>query len=76
MWIRRPALASPAFYAKGERTGDVLKDNCEVTSEQVLIDRHREGMPKGRKEQTGKATEGTLKILFQKPCVGTWTMDG
>lgn len=64
------------ILCQGGRTGDVLKDNCEVTSEQVLIDRHREGMPKGQKEQTGKAAEGTLKILFQKTCVGTWTMDG
>ena len=46
MWMRRPALASPALYAKGKRTDDVLKGNCEVTSEQVLIDRDREGMPK------------------------------
>lgn len=46
MWMRRPALASPALYAKGKRTDDVLKDNCEVTSEQVLIDGDREGMPK------------------------------
>lgn len=71
-----PALASPAFYAKGKRTDDVLKDNCEVTSEQVLIDGDREGMPEGWKVQTGKAAEGTLKILFQKTCVWTWTMDG
>lgn len=71
-----PALASPAFYAKGKRTDDVFKDNCEVTSEQVLIDGDREGMPEGWKVQTGKAAEGTLKILFQKTCVWTWTMDG
>lgn len=56
----------------------MLKDNCEVTSEQVLIDRHREGMPKGQKEQTGKAAEGNSENSFSKKdvCVGTWTMDG
>lgn len=76
MWMRRPALASPALYAKGKRTDDVLKDNCEVTSKQVLIDGDHEGMPKEWKVQTGKAAEGTLNILFQKTRVGTWTVGG
>lgn len=66
---------SPAFYAKRKRT-DVREDSHEVSCEQVLSDRNREGMPKEWQVQTGKAKEGTLKILSKKKCVWKWTMDG
>ena len=67
---------SPAFYAKRKRTDDAREDSREMSREQVLSDMDREGMPKGWQVQTGKAKEGSLKILSKKKCVWKWTMDG
>lgn len=47
----------------------MLRVNCEVTSEQVLTDGDREGMPKGWKVQTGKARRELPNSLPKDVCL-------